>query len=526
MDSKVVSKIGQVSRNAAVIAVASLISRVLGLFRDRVLAGEFGAGHQLDSYYAAFRIPDLIFNLLILGALSAAFIPIFSSLVFKDEKKAWRVVNNFGNVATISLIAILTVVFIFAPWLVRLITPGFSGEQLATTIWLTRIMLLSPLFFALSSIVGGVLNVFGKFFVYSVAPIIYNIGIIIGALYLVPRYGLEGLAYGVVIGAAGHFLVQVPSLLAVGYRFKPVFDFKDPHLKKILILMIPVTLGLGLTQINIFVDTIIGSWLTEGSIAVIHLANNLISLPIGLVGLSFATSVFPLLSYAYNEKKSDMFALHFTKTFNFIVFLLIPLMVLSLILRAQIVRLVLGAGLFDIIDTVRTSRAFGYFALGLVAEGLLPFLARIFYAINDTKTPLKITAVDVVVNVVASIFFAHFLGLGVAGLALGSTIAAFVSMMCLLYALRTRFPAIDFNAMFLSAGKYIAMSTVAGLAAYGMLYFTAPLVNTLTTIGLMTQTVFAGGVGIFVYLLLSALLKVGEADKLVALITRSKPVVK
>jgi len=320
---KVIDKISQVGRNAIIIAAASLASRFLGLFRDRVLASEFGAGHILDSYYAAFRIPDLIFNLLILGALSAALIPVFSSILFKDEKRAWQVLNNFLNIVLVFLIGTLFIIFVGAPLFVKIITPGFSGEQLTNTILLTRIMLLSPLLFAFSSVIGGVLNSFGRFFVYSLAPILYNLGIICGALYLVPIWGLSGLAWGVVFGAMAHLLVQLPTFIRVGFRPMKIFNLKDPDFRRMIYLMLPVTLGLAATQINFLIDNIIGSTLQEGSIAVFNLANNIAGFPVGLVGISFAVSCFPLLSYAYNHQKHKVFSDSFTKTFNLIVYLMI-----------------------------------------------------------------------------------------------------------------------------------------------------------------------------------------------------------
>jgi len=522
----IINNISKVSRNAIIIASASLASRLLGLFRDRVLASEFGAGSILDSYYAAFRIPDFVFNLIILGALSAAFIPVFSQLLFKDEKKAWQVVNNFTNVILSFLIIILAILSFSAPWLVKIIAPGFSGNQLEMTIALTRVMLLSPIFFAISSIVGGVLNSFGRFFVYSLAPILYNIGIICGALYLVPLWGVAGLAWGVVFGAFAHMAIQIPTFIKLGYRFRPIFNIYDKNFVKILTLMLPVSISLALVQINLLVDNLIGSTLAEGSIAIINLATNLISLPVGLIGISLAVSVFPLLSYNYNHKEEENFANNFTNTFNLIIYLLIPCMVFALLLRAHVVRLILGAGLFDISDTIWTSRTLGYLALGLVAIGLIPFLARTFYAISDTKTPLKITLVAVVINIIGDIVLTKFINFNflgvefnfigkVVGLALASVIAAFVNLLLLLIILNQRFPKIDFNKVFIASGKYVIFSLIAGFFLYKTLFWIEPYINTLTTIGLAAQTIFAIGVGSFIYLLLSAIFNVAEAQRLI-----------
>lgn len=512
---KVIDKISQVSQNAIVIAAASLASRLLGLFRDRVLASEFGAGQVLDTYYAAFRIPDMVFNLLILGALSSAFIPIFSELLFKDEKKAWKVVANFINIILVILIVAMVVLFVFAPWIMKGIAPGFNTVQIENATLLTRIMLLSPLLFSLSSIIGGVLNSFGRFLTYSIAPILYNIGIICGALFLVPIWGISGLAWGVIFGAFAHMLVQVPTFFKLGFRFQKIFDIKNAYFVQILKLMVPVTIGLALVQINLLVDNIIGSTLEHGSITIINLATNLVSLPVGLVGISFAVSAFPILSYALSQKDDKAFVENFSSTFKIILYLLIPSMVLMLVFRAQIVRIILGAGLFDVADTVWTARTFGYLSLGLVAQGLIPFLARAFYAAGDTKTPVKVVFVAFIVNIIGSILFTKVIDFKVVGLALAAVIASFTNLFFLLAVFKEKFRQIDTTQLFLATGKYFIFSILSGLAAYYSLYLIEPYFYTLSTLGLLGQTCTAGFVGLVAYLILSTIFKVPEAQKLV-----------
>ncbi len=226
-------KINSITIAAFLVAFSSLISRFLGIFRDRILAGEFGAGDTLDVYYAAFRIPDLIFNLLVLGALSAGFIPVLSLLIkkskekknYEDNKKAWGFTNNLLNILGLSLLIVSVLGIFFAPALMKLVAPGFSPEKQKLTADLTRIMFLSPIFLGVSSILGGILQTFKRFFVYSLAPIVYNIGIIIGALYFVPLWGIHGLAWGVVLGAFMHMFIQLPMALKLGFRYRPQLIF-------------------------------------------------------------------------------------------------------------------------------------------------------------------------------------------------------------------------------------------------------------------------------------------------------------
>ena len=495
--------------NALIIAIASLASRALGLFRDRVLASEFGAGNILDSYYAAFRIPDLLFNLLILGALSAAFIPIFTEYITRgDKKNGWRLINSVINIAIIVLLGIGVVVFIASPYLLRLITPGFDQARLSLAINFTRIMLLSPIFLGVSSIIGGALNSFGRFFVFSIAPIFYNIGIIFGAIFLVPIMGPVGLAWGVVIGAALHLLVQLPVLIYLGYRWQPSFEFRHPDLIRIFMLMTPVTFGLAISQLSLFVDTIIGSTLKIGSIAVINFANNLASLPIGLIGISFALSAFPIMARAASLADEEEFASSLNFSFRQIIYFIIPASVCLLVFRAQIVRLVLGAGLFSWRDTILTSRVLGYFAFGLFAQALIPLVVRAFYALKDSKTPVKISLFSLTINIIGSLTLPHFFG--VVGLAMAMSLAVTINITLLLFSLSSKISRFSILPLIWPTSKIIMVAAVSGLIGYFALFAFEPLVNTLTFVGLLFQTIAAVVLMGIVYLVLSLLFKFEE----------------
>jgi len=247
---------------AFIISAAGVLSRVLGMARDRILAHQFGAGDTLDVYYAAFRIPDLIYNLLILGALSAAFIPVFTSLLAEENKKeAWRLANGMLSAIVLTLVTISLILIIFTPALMRLVTPGFSADKMEQVILLTRIMFLSPIFLSISGLFGGILNSFKRFLVYSMAPVMYNIGIIIGAVLFVKYWGVTGLAWGVALGAFLHMAIQYPAVKISGFRYKFYLDFKNSHFRKVIRLMIPRALSLTMNQINLLVVTIIASTL-------------------------------------------------------------------------------------------------------------------------------------------------------------------------------------------------------------------------------------------------------------------------
>ena len=394
---------------AVILSVAALTSRILGLFRDRLLAGRFGAGEKLDIYFAAFRLPDLIYSILVMGAISSAFIPVFAQYWQRDKKEAWYLTSGVFNLLSLVLIFLAIIFIFFAPWLVSFIAPGFSGEKKEMTIMLTRIMFLSPIFLGMSSILSGVLQYFNRFFISSLAPVMYNLGIIFGIIFFVPKMGLVGLAWGVVLGSFLHFLIQLPSAIYSGFCWRGVFNFYHEGIRKIIKLMIPRTIGLAGTQINFWIITAIASTLAAGSIAVFNLSNNLQYVPIGIIGISFATATFPKLAKSFVEKDKENFSRGFLSTFNQIIFWVLPITIIFFLLRAQIVRIILGTGQFGWADTRLTAAALGIFAFSIFAQSLIPLVSRAFYSFHDTKTPVFVSLVGVVLNIIFSFFFVWIL---------------------------------------------------------------------------------------------------------------------
>jgi len=483
---------------ALILGVSSFLSRFLGLIRDRLFAEQFGAGQELDAYYAAFRIPDFVFNLLILGALSSAFIPIFVDYIAKNKKKeAWHLANSMLNIILGITVVVCIVIFIFAPWLVVLIAPGFSGPERELTASLTRIMMLSPIFFGLSNIAGAILTSFKKFFFYALAPIMYNLGIIFGALFLVKPYGVKGLAIGVIIGSFLHFVIQLPSVLKLGYRYKFIFDHTHQGVRRVVKLMIPSTMGLAMTQVNLWVITIIASLISVGSITIFNFASNLQHFPVGVFGISMSLAVFPRLAEAASKKKSNLFRKSFSFTFSKILFFVIPVSVFMLLLRAQIVRLVLGAGKFSWEDTYLTAQCLGLFTLSLFAQALIPLLVRSFYSLQDAKTPVIISVVSMIVNVIAALILVQYMG--VMGLALAFSIAALLNMLLLVIVLRLRLGDLGDTEIMKSILKVVVLSLVAGAVCYALLQILAGVVDMESFFGLLVQAsgAFAGGVIVY-----------------------------
>lgn len=506
-----------VTGGAFLIAFFSFLSKLFGLFRERMIAHNFGASEMSDIYYSAFRLPDLIFNTLVLGALTSAFIPVFQKVWFKNKEEGLDLASSVMNFFLLFVGGLVIVSYIFAPQIVPLFTPGFVDWQMQDTIALTRVMLLAILFFVASNVIGGVLNSWKKFFSFSLAASFYNIGIILGIVLFYPIFGLIGLAWGVFLGAVLHLLVQLPEAIKHGWRYKFKLVFDD-RLKRILKLMLPRTLGLAAGQVNLIVITMIASTLTAGSIAVFNLANNLQSLPISLFAVSLAIAVFPTFTQAVNENNQKMFADNFSTSVRRVLFLLIPVSILILVLRAQIVRVVLGSGAFTWEDTRNTAQALGLFAVSMFAQGLIPILARSFYAHEDTKTPMIISIFSIILNIVLSWWLAQ--SMGVMGLALAFSIASIVNMLFLYISLHARVKNIDDNRIFRSLVMISINAVSAGAIAYAGLYMLAPMVNMQTFWGIFIQGVGAGSLGLITYLILSILFKLDEVDIIRRLIKR------
>jgi putative peptidoglycan lipid II flippase len=498
-------QINSITVAAALVALSSLVSRFLGIIRDRILAGNFGAGTTLDIYYAAFRIPDLIFNLVVLGALSAGFIPVFTSLIknWKDEgaqsanhnKEAWFLAGNILNFLVLGLAVLSVIGMIFAPALTRLITPGFGPEEQAKTAALTRIMFLSPVFLGLSGVLGGILQSFKRFLIYSLAPIFYNLGIIIGALYFVDIWGLDGLAWGVVLGAFLHFIVQLPATYNLGFRYLFKLSWGDKNTRKIGRMMVPRTMSLAISQVNLVVTTIIASGLPGGSLAAFNFANNLQSFPVGIFGISFAIAAFPALSEnAHNKEKLTE---HFSNTIRQILFFVVPATVLIVALRAQIIRVVLGTGNFDWRATFMTMDALGFFAMSLFAQATIPLVVRVFYARHDSKTPFYLGLVSIGINIILSFYLGK--SMGVSGLALAFSIANILNLILLWTWLYVKVGVLDLGNILIATLKFTISAIGAGLAAQIMKVVVWPFIDMTKFSGVFIQLIISFSVGILVY---------------------------
>lgn len=471
--------LGRIARAASLVMVLFIASRTLGLLREIVIARQFGTSAEMDAYLAAFRIPDFLFYMVAGGALGSAFIPVFSGyLARQDLPGAWRLASAVINWVLLILIALGSLAAMFAPWLVRTLYGDFgdfSPDQLALTIELMRWMLISTVIFGVSGVVMGILNAHQHFLLPALAPAIYNGAIILGAWWLGPIWGVRGLTAGVVLGAAAHFLVQVPGLIQQRMRYRPVLAWRNASLHEVGRLMAPRVLGLAAVQINFLITWVLASGLTTGSLAALNYGWIIMLLPEGIIAQSVATALFPTLAaLAAGGEKAEMRRI-FGITLRNLLFLTLPAAIGLLILREPIVRLLLQRDAFDANSTAATAWALGFFALGLAGHAVVEIVTRAFYALKNTKTPVIWGIIAMIINIVLSLILMRlFTRLDWAphgGLALANSMAVMVEMTALLILLRPLMGGLAEPGLRRAVGKMVLASVGMAVALLVILPF-------------------------------------------------------
>ncbi|MBU1111133.1 murein biosynthesis integral membrane protein MurJ [Patescibacteria group bacterium] len=417
---------------AAAIAVMSLLSAVLGLVRKRLYAGLLAAGTEYDTLVAAFQIPDLIFQLLIAGSLNAAFIPLFSRHIVKEKaQKAWLFASMVLNLTVVCFSALAVLGFIFAPWVSRWLAPGFTLIQQQQTARLMRIIMLSPLLLGLSSFAGGMVQSFKRFLMPYFSPVAYNLGAIAGILFLYPIWGLEGMAWGVVIGSILHLLVILPLLRHLGFKYFPALSLRDASVRELLRLSWPRTIWAAVFQIKEVIIVNIASLLAAGSLSVLDYGQAIVRLPLSILGVSIAQASLPTLSeYAARQDMKNFKAI-FINSFLQILYLLVPVSVVLVILKIPVVRLIFGTGKFAWWETVFTSWVVALLAISLFAQAGKELIVRAFYALKEANTPVIVGSGAALLGIVLSVALA--VKWQVRGIALGLTISVMVEFLILLF---------------------------------------------------------------------------------------------
>lgn len=518
----------QTSIGSAALVLASMVatSRFLGLIRDRLLAARFSAD-ELGVYFAAFRIPNLLFELLVMGALTTAFIPVFTRyLTGGKEEEAWRMAAVIINTSLVLLGVITIPLFVWAPLTSRLLAPGFTPEQIAQMAQFTRFILLlqvAPLL--VGNFFTGILQSFRSFLVPALAPVVYNIGIIIGILVFSSSIGLFAPVVGVGIGAFLFMLIQIPMLASIGYRHVFVMDFKHKGVRDVIKLMGPRTLGLGASQIDTTVDLVLASLLGARMVTIFNFAQHLQQLPVGLFGATIAQAALPTLSLSAANNDRDELKRAVVTSLHQMLFFILPVSVLFIVLRTPIVRLVFGAGRFDWEATVLTGMTLSMFSLSLGAQAVVQLLARVYYALYDSKTPVIIAIGSIIINTVLSIIFITWFGMPVWSLGLSTSIAGIVHAVILFLFLDKRLESFSRVELFVPLMKMGIATALAGVAIYIPLKLLDQLVfDTTRTFGLILLTGMTSLIGLSVYFFLSWVMGVGEVHSFLSMIKRVRRV--
>jgi putative peptidoglycan lipid II flippase len=505
------------ARAGMLVTGAFFAARILGWIRLLVISTTFGASADLDAFFAAFRIPDLIFQLVAAGAIGTALIPVISGLFAADEReRAWRVTSTVANLMLAALGVLAIVVFIFAPWIIPAVTPGFDPAQMELTIELSRIMLLSPIFLAAGAVANSVLNARHHFLAPAIAPIAYNLAIIAAALFLAPLIGVVGLAVGVVVGSVLLLAIQVPPLFRGGFRYVPRVDLRDAAARQTLLLMGPRAIGLGVGQLSLVISTSLASLLVTGSITAYNVAFTVLQIPIGIIGVPLGIVALPAMSTELARGSVKRYTELLVKSLRLILFVMLPMTAFAIVLRRQVITLLFDYGAFDAQAVDLTSDALFFFLLGLASESLIVILARAFYAGRDTKTPVVAAIVAVVVNVTVAIVAIGPLGLP--GLALGLAVGSWVETVILVAILRVRVAGFSVSEL-VDAGIRSGIAALAGgivtfLVARGVESALGP---DLSKPLLLVQVVLAGGLGLLTVAGVALVLRIPELPTMLGL---------
>ncbi len=497
--------------NAAVlIALAALVSSLLGVVRDALLASHLGLSRSLDIYYAAFRVPDFFYNIFIYGAITVGFIPVLTSYLKKDKQSGWDLTSGLcfylgGFLVICGLLAV-----IFAVPLCARIFPGFTASELAQTVSMMRVLMIQPILLGLSSIYSAVLEVFRLFLADSLAPILYNVGIILGIIFLLPQYGLLGLAFGVILGALFSLGVRILAMQELGYRWSFAYKEIRPGLKKIVKLMVPRSMTIILYQIYMSILVGLASKLPAGHLAAFNLANNIQSFPQVVIALSLIVSSFPVLAKLYTDKNETGFAEVFSTTLKQSLFMMIPITGLFIVLRYPIVRLLLGYGKFGWQATNLTANILLIFIVGLVCQALQNLLIRTFFACDKSAGPFFAS----LATYGSGIFLAYYLSRqnGILGLTWAFVITNIIYFLLLFILLLPSLKYVNWSGLGKRVGEYMLITAGACFIGLETVKLTNPWFNQTRVLGVMGQAAVVGIVFCAIFLWEAKVFKMEEVS--------------
>lgn len=535
-----------VARSAGIVSIAVMFSRVLGLVRELIFANYFGAGFLMDAYQVAFRIPNVLRDLFAEGALSAAFVKVFTDYhINKSEQEAWRLASLVLNALAVVLSVITIIGILFSSYFVDLIADGFSPEKAALATTLTQIMFPFILLVALAAVAMGVLNTKGIFGIPASASTAFNVASIVVGLIVaywfsgggwispkdhnaVPEFNAQwaiiGMAIGTLIGGAAQFLIQIPSLHKVGFRFLPILSFTDPGVKRVMALMTPAILGTSAVQINVMVNTFFVSGI-EGGVSWLNYAFRLMQFPIGLFGVAIGTASVPVLSRMASEGKMGDFRKTLSDSLGLVFLMTLPSACGLIVLGEPIIRLIYSRGAFTEQDVSMTAWALTGYAIGLTGYAAIKVLSPAFYALDDAKTPMIIAVASIAVNAVASYFFRDWLagigssaaypsGLGHVGVALATSTVALVNFFALAFLMRKRISGLNGGEISKAFIKVAIASALMSAVCYASYYFLANYLGTKTFLIKLAETFIPIGLGGIVFIVAAKLLGIKELNQI------------
>lgn len=501
---------------AYILALFAFASQMLALVRDRILAHQFGAGLELDIYYAAFRIPDIMFVLFASVLSVYVLLPFVSRSQARDDTASGGdILSQVFSLFLITYSVVAALIFVSAPWLVTYLFPGFGPADQASTALLVRVLLLQPLLLGLSSLLGVVTQLSHRFVVYALSPLLYNIGIIFGAAVLYPWFGLVGIVYGVVLGAVGHMAVQLPLVYKSEFRLRFTTAIDWRLIRRIGAVAIPRAFTLSLNQLLLLVLISLASVMTVGSVAVFQFAFNLQSVPLAIIGMSYSVAAFPTLAALLANQKQVEFNTYVITALRHIIFWSLPVIALVVVLRAQIVRVLLGSGSFDWNDTRLVAAVLAIFVVTLAAQAMLLLMIRAFYAGGRTRIPFVVTFIGAACGALAawmlyqlyqtnagltdwvtSLFrLTDVPGAEVLMLPVGFALGVVIEVILMLYFLRRTF-GLSYRSLARQAWQATLAALVGGLSAYSTLAFIVEGVNQDTFLGIFIQGVSGGVMGV------------------------------
>ena len=494
---------------AGIVGLGFLGSRILGLLRSITLAEAFGTDPELAAYWVAFRIPDLVFQLIAGATLSAAFIPVFSRVHLKSgPADAWQLASRVLNLIALFSFVCATIAFIFAPLLIPLIAPGLgestgnTNEMQQKAINLTRLMMISPIFFGISGMLSGILQAKEKFLATAIAPMVYNLSIILGILFLSEPFGLYGPAWGVAIGSLGHAFIQIPAIYRSGMHWTASINIKSKNVLEVLKLMGPRVIGLGASQINLVALIFFSSMISDTAISVITYAYLMMMLPIGLTGMTISTAVFPTLAKQAAAKQFTELQQTIWNSLRAVLFIAIPSSFALAILAKPIIRLLFEHGAFNAQSTDLVSQPLIFLCIGIFAHAGIEVLSRGFYAMENTKTPVTMAVLAMILNIIlCSVLISPFELIGIASAVTVSVIFEFV---ILLWLLNRKIGGLFKQNFAKFISKLISSTLLAALAMMLVQYLlNHSKINTDSDVGSILLVLLTGLIGVSVFLAIS-----------------------